>query len=122
MNKLTISTGKALACLILLFLFLAQGCKKEILLQKDNNSIISSKIRNITYQDFINSIDLKATGSLSAVLTGAKEKVMSTETLASNFSLVMDSVKVLHLGDTLSYVLSIKPQTPHATVFQNLTI
>lgn len=55
MNKLTISTGKGLACLILLFLFLAQGCKKEILLQKDNNSIISSRIRNITYQDFINS-------------------------------------------------------------------
>lgn len=114
--------GKAVACLILMCLFLAQGCKKEILLQKNNNSIISSKVRNITYREFINSINLKATGSLSTVLTGAKEKVMSTETLEGNLSLVMDSVKLLHLGDTLSYVISIRPQTPRATVFQNLTI
>ncbi|WP_029275112.1 hypothetical protein [Pedobacter borealis] len=122
MNKLMLYRGKAMACLILMCLFLVQGCKKEILLQKNNNSIISSKVRNITYREFINSINLKATGSLSTVLTGAKEKVMSTETLAGNLSLVMDSVKLLHLGDTLSYVISIRPQTPRATVFQNLTI
>jgi len=48
MNKLTISTGKGLACLILLFLFLAQGCKKDILqpnspLLKNSLSIAEAK-------------------------------------------------------------------------------
>ncbi|RZK16668.1 MAG: hypothetical protein EOO86_14365 [Pedobacter sp.] len=122
MNKLTLNKGKAIACLILLCLFLVQGCKREILQPKTINEKTDSRIKTISYAKFISSINLDATGSLKAALSGSKVKLLSTQALDGNLNLELDSVKQLTLGDTTSYVISIKPQTPRATSFQNLTI
>ncbi|WP_412465651.1 hypothetical protein [Pedobacter sp. KLB.chiD] len=122
MNKLTFSKGKAMVCLILMCLLLVQSCKKELLLPKETENSSTDKIRSISYSQFVSAIDLNSTGSLKAVLSGQKAKVMSTQALPVNLDLEMDSVKRLSLGDTISYVIAIKPQTPRATAFQNLTI
>ncbi|WP_412468211.1 hypothetical protein [Pedobacter sp. KLB.chiD] len=122
MNKLMLHNGKAMACLLLLLLVLINGCKKDLLVPKKVANAFPDKIRSIPYSQFIGAIDLNSTGSLKAVLSGQKAKVMSTQALAGNLDLEMDSVKKLTLGDTISYVIAIKPQTPRATTFQNLTI
>lgn len=122
MNKLTFSKGKAIVCLILMCLLLAQSCKKDLLLPKKTENSSTDKIRSISYSQFVSAIDLNSTGSLKAVLSGQKAKVMSTQALPGNLDLEMDSVKKLTLGDTISYVIAIKPQTSRSTAFQNLTI
>ncbi|MFF5379967.1 hypothetical protein [Pedobacter suwonensis] len=122
MNKLTFSKGKAIVCLILMCLLLAQSCKKDLLLPKKTENSSTDKIRSISYSQFVSAIDLNSTGSLKAVLSGQKAKVMSTQALPGNLDLEMDSVKKLTLGDTISYVIAIKPQTSRSTTFQNLTI
>ena len=96
MNQLTISKGKALACLILLCLFLGQGCKKDILqpnspllknslsiaeakayfdanLMKDNKpeKLMSTEGRNdVTYEDILN--------QKQAIWESAYEQLIST--------------------------------------------
>lgn len=122
MNKLTLSKGKAMACLLLLFLALINGCKKEILLPKNIEVPSTDKISTISYAQFINAVNLNSTGSLKEALSGQKAKLMNTRALDGNLNLEMDSVKKLTLGDTTSYVIATKPQTPRATTFQNLTI
>ncbi|WP_145855983.1 hypothetical protein [Pedobacter suwonensis] len=122
MHKLTFSKGKAMVCLILICLLLAQSCKKDLLLPKKTENNSTDKIRSISYSQFVNAINLNSTGSLKSVLSGQKSKVMSTQALPGNLDLEMDSVKKLTLGDTISYVIAIKPQTSRATAFQNLTI
>jgi len=122
MKKLMLYKGKAIACFLLLFLILINGCKKELLVPSAPEGTQSDKIRSIAYSQFISSIDLNSTGSLKEALSGKKAKLMSTQALDGNIDLEMDSVKKLTLGDTVSYVIAIKPQTPRATTFQNLTI
>ncbi|RDC56891.1 hypothetical protein DU508_06725 [Pedobacter chinensis] len=121
-KKSTLTKGKAISCFLLLFLMLTNGCKKELLVPNNFKDTSADKIRSISYSQFINSINLNSTGSLKAPLLGQKTKLMSTQVLDENIDLEMDSVKKLTLGDTVSYVIAIKPQTPRATIFQNLTI
>lgn len=122
MNKLTLYKGKAITCLVLLFLVLINGCKKELLQPKNIEDHSIDKVRTISYAQFINAVNLNSTGSLKEALSGQKAKLMNTQALDGNLNLEMDSVKKLTLGDTIGYVVAIKPQTPRATTFQNLTI
>jgi len=122
MKKPTLYNGKAMACLLFLLFVLINACKKDHLLPKKVANTFPDKIRSIPYSQFIGAIDLNSTGSLKTVLSGQKAKLMSTQSLSGTLDLEMDSVKRLTLGDTISYVIAIKPQTPRATTFQNLTI
>lgn len=59
MNKLTLNKGSLLVSLAALFLLLVQACKKEILLPKNGDGAVSSKLKTISYQNFIGAIDTK---------------------------------------------------------------
>lgn len=114
---------------ILLFLaFIVGSCKKDLLLstqiksEKDDRS----RIQSITYSQFLASINLNKVGSLKDVLqhsTGAgKVKKMTLEEASTTFELDMDSVKKLVLGDSISYVIALKPKTLRAVHFENITV
>lgn len=111
-----------MACLILMCLFLTQACKKDLFLPKDKSPDKNKQITNIGYQTFLSSIDINKTGSLKTVLSKSREKIMSTEKTATNLTLQTDSVIRLVVDDTISYILALKPQTPRAVQFQNITI
>lgn len=107
------------------------SCKKDILrpqkspLQARGTKAVNNPIANITYGEFLNSIDLDKTGVLKQLLSlepsNDKQIINSTHDDLT-FNLDTKSVKKLVSHDTISYVLSLKPKTPHAVHFENLTI
>ena len=121
--------GKNLSIVLSLIvtLFVFNSCKKDLLLPVNRQtSTISNKIKSISYLEFINSINLEKTGVLKTSLSNAGKdgngKLMSSNIGSNGLEFDTDSVKKLTLGDTVSYVISLKPETPHAVQFRNLTI
>ncbi|RZK58610.1 MAG: hypothetical protein EOO91_07805 [Pedobacter sp.] len=103
------------------------SCKKDLLvpgIPSDNDS--NQKIKTISYTEFLNSINLNNTGTLKTTLSNAAKgnqgAVMNVNSGLNGFNINTDSIKRLTLGDTISYVISLKPETRHAVQFRNLTI
>ncbi|WP_316785430.1 hypothetical protein [Pedobacter frigiditerrae] len=103
------------------------SCKKDLLVPRipsinDGNQ----KIKTISYTEFLNSINLNNTGSLKTTLSNAAKgnqgAIMNVSAGSNGFNISTDSIKRLTLGDTISYVISLKPETRHAVQFRNLTI
>ncbi len=117
-----------LICLFLINLSIGiNSCKKDLLVP--NTSKIDAnkdKIKSISYSEFLSSINLEKTGVLKTSLSnagkGVQGKLMSNNLGSNGLAFDTDSVKKLTLGDTVSYVISLKPETPHAVQFRNLTI
>lgn len=116
--------------LIFLLILLTIGfnsCKKDLLVNKlPQANINKEKIKSISYNEFLSSINLEKTGVLKASLSNAGKvghgKLMNNNLGSNALAFDTDSVKKLKLGDTVSYVISLKPETPHAVQFRNLTI
>lgn len=131
MKKLfNLSLNKINFWLILLIpmLFFIHSCKKEIL--SSSNSLkrkdMGIDIKNISYNQFLSSINLNNTGALKSTLIAGGNKnqqsIMSISDELPGLNINADSVRKLTVKDTISYVISIKPQTPRAIAFQNITI
>ncbi len=106
------------------------ACKKELLqtekLANNEIKIANISLSTIPYNQFIDKVDLSKLGLLTKPLS-ASGKNRSFHVQAQGMTPVTleaegDSVKVLKRGDTLSYVIAIKPITPRAVSFLNLTI
>ena len=110
-------------------LFIA-ACKKELLQTEkpaDNEiKIANISLHTIPYSQFIDKIDLSKLGFLAKPLSASGKdrnfQVQADGMMPVALEAEGDSVKVLKRGDTLSYVIAIKPITPRAVSFQNLTI
>ncbi|RZK34961.1 MAG: hypothetical protein EOO90_29980 [Pedobacter sp.] len=114
--------------LFLPMLFLLHSCKKE-LLAPSNPLKIKDKdidIKNISYTQFLNSINLNNTGAPKSTLVAGGSKnqqaIMSISDELPGLNINTDSVRKLIVKDTISYVISIKPQTRRAIAFQNITV
>lgn len=117
--------------LVFLFLILLgiglNSCKKDLFVGKTVPiDTAKDKIKTISYTEFLNSINLNNTASLKTTLSNAANKnqgaVMNISSGSNGFNINTDSIKKLTLGDTISYVISLKPETKHAVQFRNLTI
>jgi hypothetical protein len=116
---------------MLLIVIFNSSCKKDQL-NTNNKQLITQKqnkndtLETISYAAFLKSLDIEKTGALKHLLLSkgqASKQVYSKENGTVNgFELDMNNVKKLNLGDTVSYVISFKPQTPRATHFENLTL
>lgn len=117
--------------LIYLFLILLSvginSCKKDLLVPNTTKTDLNKdKIKSISYAQFLTSINLNNTGILKTSLSNAvktdKGALMNNDAASNGFIIDTDSVKKLTLGDTVSYSIGLKPETPHAIQFRNLTI
>ncbi|MEE1943686.1 hypothetical protein VRU48_01115 [Pedobacter sp. KR3-3] len=115
-----------LGFILLLFVSICIGsCKKDLLVPSKKIVETKEKIQNISYNEFLSSINLDKMGSLKPVIANAgnaKNTTMSVGETGLSFVLDMGNVKKLVLGDTVSYVLALKPKTPRAIHFENITI
>lgn len=103
------------------------SCKKDLLVPRASPiDVNKSKIKTISYTEFLSSINLNNTGTLKTTLSNAAKSsqgaIMNVNSAFNGFNINTDSIKKLTLGDTISYVISLKPETRHAIQFRNLTI
>lgn len=127
--KRTRSTNKILFLLIGLALVVS-SCKKieqfpSTKSVKGLSPAIKSPIETIPYKDFLQAVDINKTGELRKALSitpNNNVKSVNTENETFAFDLDVSNVKKLVIGDTISYVLSLKPRTPGAVHFENITI
>lgn len=116
--------------IILFILAVVISCKKELLVSPlaEKKKAIDKEIRieNVSYSRFLSSINLDAIGNLketfSKPINTNKQIQASGNSILSGFILNTDSVKKLMVKDTVSYIFTIKPATPRAISFTNLTI
>ncbi len=121
-------TSLVKALLLLSLVFGINSCKKDVLVPtsiraKEKND---NKIQNISYSQFLSKVELNSTGSLKQVLQSAVNNSKSTKVNSVSSTPIYDiettNVKELIVNDTISHVLALKSQTPHATHFQNITV
>lgn len=110
-----------------LLVFILNSCKKDIYSPAiTETSGGKNPIKTISYSDFLQKVNLNQIGVLKTSFINAQSKssgkLMSANSGISGFDIDTDSVKKLTLGDTVSYVISLKPETRHAIQFRNITI
>ena len=106
---------------------MAQSCKKELFEPSQTRAQAASKIQDIKYAEFMGAVNASGIGSLKKLLApinqgGNGQKLMSTNATEHQFKIDRNAVKKVVLGDTVSYVVSLKPETPRAVQFRNLTV
>jgi len=124
MNKLMLNKGKAMACLMLMCLFLVQGCKKDLLVQKEPPKS-GAEIQKISFEDFKRSVDLNKLGFLKQRIGSGSGsgKIMSIgDELGFGLSVNTDAVQKLITKDGVSYIFAMPLISPRAIEFSNLTI
>ncbi|MDQ8003305.1 MAG: hypothetical protein REI64_00820 [Pedobacter sp.] len=127
-TKLLVGLTKFTFLIFIVFLF--NSCKKELLQDSGGAEIRAASgkvsLKKMSYQSFLSKVDVASTGTLGQLLTKAPDgnrQINSTSFgILSGFSISADSVDVLKVGDTLSYVLSIKHGAERSATFYNLTI
>ena len=114
--------------LFTLIIFILNSCKKELLEteRSDVKKVSNVEISSISYRDFLHNVNLSKLGALASTLSASGKtkslEVYGADTTPFRLQLTEDSVKVVKKGDTLSYVMAIKPTSPRAVTFQNLTV
>jgi hypothetical protein len=124
---------RSLTTLILgvFILFLINSCKKE-LLTTPQEDLISTKItkngvslESINFKTFKTEVDFNKLGKLKTTFEKGSEfntHILLDANANSNIEIDLDHVKKLSVKGKTSYVFSIKPITPRAVSFSNLTI
>ena len=115
--------------LLLVLLISFNSCKKDIIPQplNENLSILKRNeiIKSISFSEFKKKVDINRLGNLRSTFSQEVNQQQQIKLQSSNinqFILNADSVKLVSKGDTSSYVFSIKPNSPRAVYFQNLTV
>ncbi|NII83865.1 MULTISPECIES: hypothetical protein [unclassified Pedobacter] len=122
MKKLTLSKGRAMACLILMCLLLAQSCKKDLLLQKEPPKS-DAEIQKISFVDFKRSVNLDKLGFLKQRFASGSGKIMSiSDGVGFGLSVNTDVIQKLITEDAVSYIFAMPLISPRAVEFSNLTI
>ena len=123
-----ISLIKLVASFIFLpLLFIIGSCKKELIAPQapgtSQNQV--SKITTISYNQFLEALDIEKIGPLGSTFnksSGTQAKLSSVNEASGTFDIDMSNVKKLVLGDTISYVVALKPKTKRAIHFENITV
>jgi hypothetical protein len=118
---------------VLLFsiIFIIGSCKKDITVERyDIHNKEVKQITNISYAKFLESIDVDKVPLFKILLSKPSEgktsssssTLMAINEDSNNFNIDMGNVKKLVLGDTISYVIALRPKTKRASHFENITI
>ena len=111
-----------MVCLILMFLALAQGCKKDLLLQKEPPKS-DAEIQKISFTDFKRFVNLDNLGLLKQRFESGSGKIMSiSDGIGFGLSVNTDAVQKLITKDGVSYIFNMPLISPRAVEFSNLTI
>lgn len=126
-NKLICFTSFRKMLLVLCLSLFVISCKKELFLPDQRKVQTTSKIQTIKYAEFIDAVNTSGLSGLNELLAPANheqggKKMTKANVAEPQFKIDMNAVKKLVLGDTISYVVSLMPSSPHAVHFQNLTV
>ncbi len=113
--------------LLLLVAITFNSCKKDLLTPSALKKQKDINIEFISYQSFLSSIDVDKIGVLKPVLlsagsSGQNIKMGGNELNSPSFEIDSKAVKKLTVKGVTSYVISLKPRTPKAISFENITI
>jgi len=123
--KITLSIGKAMACLALLCTLVITSCKKELLIPPVKQKL-EGPIKKITYSEFLKSVDLGSLGVLKQKFQSGNraEKIMSIgdQNYLHDLAVYTDTIQKITGDKGTSYVFKMPLTSPHSLSFRNLTI
>ncbi|QIL42070.1 hypothetical protein G7074_24060 [Pedobacter sp. HDW13] len=123
--KMTLSIGKAMACLALLCTLVIASCKKELAISPSYGKI-EEPIKKITYDEFLRSVDIGSFGVLKEKFksSGSRERVMSIgdQTYHHDLAIYTDTIQKIINKNSVSYIFKMPLTSARAISFRNLTI